>query len=160
MRIIALDPGFERSAWCVFDRAPQSFGIHPNGDMLTTLRHARHPDSELLAVEMIASYGMAVGREIFDTCLWIGRFVEAWERRGGRTQLVYRREVKSALCGSQQAKDANIRAALIDRFGPTKEKAVGLKASPGPLYGISSDIWSALVVAVTVDDAKRWKEAA
>jgi hypothetical protein len=44
-----------------------------------------------LAVEMIASYGMPVGREVFDTCLWIGRFVEAWQAHGGEYRLIYRR---------------------------------------------------------------------
>ncbi len=58
-----------------------------------------------------------------------------------------RRAVKLALCGDSRAKDANIRQALIDRFGGSA--AVGRKAAPGPLYGISRDVWSALAIAVT-----------
>jgi hypothetical protein len=30
--------------------------------------------------------------------------------------------------------------------------AIGRKAAPGPLYGISRDVWSALAVAVTYAD--------
>ena len=58
-----------------------------------------------------------------------------------------RRAVKLALCGDSRARDANIRQALIDRFGGSA--AVGRKAAPGPLYGISRDVWSALAIAVT-----------
>ncbi|MBV8782506.1 MAG: hypothetical protein JO353_14005, partial [Phycisphaerae bacterium] len=53
-----------------------------------------------------------------------------------------------------RAKDGNIRQALIDRFGPTKERAIGKKKSPGPLYGMSGDCWSALAVAVTYADQR------
>ncbi len=35
-------------------------------------------------------------------------------------------------------------------FGGTKEAAIGKKASPGPLYGVSSHAWQALAVAVVV----------
>ena len=35
-----------------------------------------------------------VGREVFDTVLWIGRFIEAWQAHGGEYQLIYRRQVK------------------------------------------------------------------
>jgi hypothetical protein len=102
---------------------------------------------------MIASYGMPVGREVFETCLWIGRFVEAWASRGGEYRLVYRREVKLHLCESVRANDANIRAALIDRFGPGKPAAIGTKKAPGPLYGLKGDEWAALGVALTASAA-------
>ncbi len=155
MRILAIDPGNEHSAWCVMtDGRIGNAGKQPNDDVRRMLREAiwtcaALPELPLLAVEMIASYGMPVGREVFETVRWIGRFQEAWEARGGKTQLIYRKDVKMHLCGSMQAKDANIRQALIDRFGPSKDKAIGKKASPGPLYGIKGDEWSALAVAVT-----------
>lgn len=103
---------------------------------------------DALAIEMIASYGMPVGREVFETCVWIGRFIEAW---GGPYTLVYRKDVKLHLCGQPRAKDSNIRQALIDRYGG-KDRAVGKKATPGPLYGVSADVWSALAIAVTFAD--------
>jgi hypothetical protein len=52
--------------------------------------------------------------------------------------------VKMHLCGNQQAKDKNIRQALLDKVGP-----VGVKKTPGPCYGVKSHAWSALAVAVT-----------
>ena len=68
--------------------------------------------------------------------------------------MVYRHEVKLHLCGSARAKDANVRQALIDRFGPGKELAIGRKAAPGPLYGMTGDCWAALGVAVTDADQR------
>ena len=57
--------------------------------------------------------------------------------------------MKLTLCGDARAKDPNIRAALIDRWGGSKAAAVGTKKSPGPLYGFKSDMWAALAVAET-----------
>jgi hypothetical protein len=110
---------------------------------------------ELLAIEMIASYGMPVGREVFETCVWIGRFVEAFSRdsRAHAPRLVYRKDVKMHLCGTNKAKDANVRQALLDLFPRTGGGAtpqVGTKAKPGPLYGVSTHAWPALGVAVYV----------
>jgi hypothetical protein len=104
-------------------------------------------------IEMIASYGMAVGREVFDTCRWVGRFQQQWESFHESTcELVYRRAVKMHLCGNNTAKDANVRQALIDRFGPGKAKAIGVKAKQGPMYGITGDVTQALALAVTFAD--------
>ena len=149
--MIAIDPGNERSAWVMYDGDRiAAAGIEPNEHILGLLDIERSFGSEVV-IEMIASYGMPVGREVFDTCVWIGRFMEA----AGGAELVYRKDVKMHLCGQTRAKDANIRQALIDRFGPGKDKAIGTKKEPGPLYGLKADMWAALAVAVTYDDQRR-----
>jgi hypothetical protein len=101
-----------------------------------------------LGIEMIACYGMPVGAEVFETCIWIGRFIERW---GSHAFYIYRKDVKLHLCGQARAKDANVRQALIDRYGSSQKKAIGTKKAPGPLYGISSHVWSALGVAITLE---------
>lgn len=101
-----------------------------------------------VAIERIDSYGMPVGREVFDTILEAGRFVEVASRSANvRVQLIPRRDIKLAICGSARARDANVRAALLDRFGG-RLVAQGRRAAPGPLYGVSGDRWAALAVAV------------
>jgi hypothetical protein len=151
-RLLAIDPGNDQSAWVeLVDGKPAKVGTLHNADVLDLLRHAWAPEWPL-AIEMIASYGMPVGREVFETCVWVGQFKEAWEARHGCVRLVYRREVKMRLCGNNSAKDANVRQAIIDHFGPGKEKAIGKKKSPGPLYGVSGDQWAALGVALTVQE--------
>ena len=64
------------------------------------------------------------------------------------------------LTNSARAKDANVRQALLDKFGPGKEKAVGKKATPGPLDGLTGDCWSALGVAVTAAETEQCGPAA
>ncbi len=120
----------------------------PNDKALAVLaeQHKQLPD--VLVVEMIASYGMPVGREVFETCVWVGRFLQAWP---GETERITRGAIKLHLCGSMRAKDANVRQALIDAFGG-KDKAIGTKRAPGALHGVSGDVWSALAVAVTYAD--------
>lgn len=147
MRLLAIDPGNTESALLVYDTekgVPVEWVKCPNEECLLQIDCI---DADVLAVEMIASYGMAVGASVFETCVWIGRFVERWS--GAEPELVFRREAKMHLCGSMRAKDANIRQALIDRYGG-KEMAIGKKATPGHLYGLSGDCWSALAIAVTV----------
>jgi len=150
--LISIDPGSEQSAYvryCLVADTPIAAGIEPNAAILKTLHAISRAPGYMLAVEMIASYGMPVGKTVFDTCLWIGRFIEAW---GGPYELVYRKDVKMHLCGTTRAKDSNVRQSLIDRFGPGKAKAIGLKKTPGPLYGFKADMWAALAVAVTFAD--------
>jgi hypothetical protein len=142
--IIAIDPGTAESGWVIF----RGGKVHDSGVMLNEDLLRRLPVmgdwSHTVAIEMVASYGMAVGREVFETCVWIGRFQQAWHAPEA-VRLVYRREVKLHLCGTAKAKDANIRQALIDLLG-----APGVKASPGATYGVKSHAWAALGVAVTV----------
>lgn len=148
MRVLAIDPGPEQSAWCNYDgERVVECGIDDNHHIVTWVV-PRGPTTGLeFAVEMIASYGMPVGREVFETCVWIGRFIQAADVD---TNIVYRKDVKMHLCNSPRAKDANIRRALIDKVGP-----VGTKKEPGPCYGVKKDIWAALGVAVTWWDTMR-----
>ena len=74
---------------------------------------------------MIASYGMAVGKDVFETCIWIGRFTELARLQNIEVEYIYRKDEKINLCNSMKAKDSNIRQALIDRFGE-----VGTKKDP------------------------------
>jgi hypothetical protein len=147
MNLIAIDPGTTQSAYVILHgMTPVRHGIVANEEMLLVLGDARvSEDAEDLVIEMVACYGMAVGKEVFETCVWIGRFIEAW--RGPNITRVTRHQVKMHLCHSAKAKDGNVRQALLDMYGGAT--AVGKKASPGPLYGVHSDIWQALAVGVT-----------
>jgi hypothetical protein len=111
--------------------------------------HAGIPDVDAVAIEQIASYGMPVGAEVFETVFWSGRFAEAAYARMRRVTRIPRMEVKMHLCHNSRAKDANIRQALIDRLG-----APGTKKAPGTTYGIKADEWAALAVAVTFSDKR------
>ena len=151
---LAIDPGPAQSGWCLLlgDELLDS-GVRPNADMLDFIKH-RHFQiyPARVAIEMIASYGMPVGKEVFETCLWIGRFVQAW-RDPDSVLLVYRKDVKMHLCGTVKAKDGNVRQAIIDLYpasGGGATPQIGTKAKPGPLYGVSSHAWPALGVALTV----------
>lgn len=160
MRVLAIDPGPVESAWCVIDseyREPTRFAKEPN-DVIR--RHILVGNYELeadkVAVEMVASYGMAVGREVFETCVWIGRLSEAiraswWPNSD--PELVYRRDIKLHHCGSARAKDTNVRQALVDRFAPGQPNhGKGTKAEPGWFYGFRADVWQAYALAVYVAD--------
>jgi hypothetical protein len=139
--ITAIDPGTRESAIVRFDGEKLELSvIVPNQELLRMARFGDlGPD---IAVEMIACYGMPVGRETFETCLLIGRLQEIIEGMPGDCRLIFRKDVKMHLCQSMRAKDANIRQALIDKHGEP-----GTKGNPGKLYGIKSHLWSALAVA-------------
>lgn len=145
--ILSIDPGNEKSAYCLISNEsyqPIEFDIVDNYKLRELLINKKYGT---LVIENIASYGMAVGKEVFETCIWVGRFTELSK---GFVEYIYRREEKINLCNSMKAKDSNIRQALIDRFG-----VVGTKNNRGWFYGFKSDIWSAYAVGVTYLDKKR-----
>lgn len=140
--ILAIDPGSEQSGWVLFNGGNVAdSGVHPNHDVLRWVQAGQGAD--LLAIEMMRARGMPTSNDEFRTLVWIGRFQQAW-RDPEAVRLVYRGDVKLHICGSMQAKDKNIRAALLDAVGPQ-----GTKRAPGPTYGVASHAWAALGVAVT-----------
>lgn len=148
--ILAIDPGNIESAYCIIETEtykPIEFGKIENNNLLKQI--SMFKDIESIVVEKVASYGMAVGQTIFDTCEWYGRFIQKYcdTHESFKINYVYRNEVKINLCNSVRAKDSNIRQALIDRFGQ-----VGTKKNQGWFYGFKADIWSAYAVGVTYLD--------
>jgi hypothetical protein len=152
---VAIDPGTEQSAYIVFSCLEEidEFGTLPNITLERMLRDRCYRGRSMpgltfdhLAIEMVASYGKPVGEEVFQTVLWIGRFLAAYN---GPHTLIKRTAVKMHLCHSlTKVTDGVIRQRLIDLYGG-KEKAIGKKAAPGPLYGFKADQWQALAVAWT-----------
>ncbi len=158
--ILAIDPGNVESGYVLVEhdgkeiRKVLDVGKIPNEEMREVIVPP-YESHDHFAIEMVAGMGMPVGQEVFDTCFWIGRFWEYAETYGEMThmQKIYRREEKLYLCGHSQAKDTNIRQALVDRYAPDQPNyGKGTKKSPGFFYGFSADMWAAMAVAVTYFD--------
>lgn len=156
-KILAIDPGNIESGFVIAEYDERDItrvirvGKLENHEIMQIIAESEKID---FVIEMIAGMGMTVGKEVFDTCVWIGRF---WERALTRDfremQYIYRREEKLCLCASPRAKDANIRQALADRYAPGQPNfGKGTKKQPGFFFGFSSDMWAAMAVATTYYD--------
>lgn len=147
LRIVCVDPGPVESAWCAMLAAPtQVVELHKvsNHELVALLRGGCRSDHPLI-IEDIESFGMPVGREVFRTAQWAGRFVEAHEAAGGDHRLMPRSTVKLALCASRRAKDPHIRQAVIDRLGEPPTKARPNARLP---HRPAGDEWSALAIGL------------
>lgn len=146
-KILALDPGPNETGFVLIWREGGiiSKGVKPN-DFILNLIDSTDQSETMIAVETISSYGKMVGNDIFDTCIWVGRFIQS-ANYPEEVSKVSRRDVKLHICGTTRAKDKDIRAALIERCGEP-----GTKKNPGPTHGIASHAWAALAVALTVKD--------
>ena len=163
MRIMAIDPGNTESGYVIMEGyKPVEFGKISNDDLIQKISmmdtdQKRCP--EVMAIEMVASYGMPVGKEVFDTCVWVGRFLQKYADHGGDTAAyIYRMEEKMRLCHDSRAKDTNIRQALINRFAHHDFKnGKGTKQDPDWFYGFSKDVWMAYAVGVVFLDKQQEK---
>jgi hypothetical protein len=173
MRVIGIDPGPETSglvelevppdwlAWLAsgrFTDPPDGVRLnyHANKATILELRRAitatpyRHPD--LVAIEKITSYGTVVGDSTFGTCETVGRVRECAETMStARVMVLTRSQCAELLCGKNVKGDSKVSLAcreLVAQTGGGKKPAVGTKARPGPLYGLTGPhAWSALHVA-------------
>ena len=158
--IIAIDPGPEESALVIWDGEEViTKYIRVNRDIEYLCRYKMN---DPFVIEQVECYGMPVGKSIFETVYWTGRFCCAYDTANAPklyANRMPRKDVKMHLCQSMRAKDSNVIQALVDRFAPfEKNKGKGTKKSPGFFYGFKSDIWQAAALAVTFYDKQEHKE--
>lgn len=159
--IVAIDPGTTQSGAVHLNHDGHLAAAHklPNEAILAWLRVV---EADVCVIEDLESYGKPVGREVFATGKWIGRFSQAWLDRFAEAPRplveLPRSKIKRHLCGGTRARDTHVRTALIQRYGG-QTKAIGCKAAPGPLYGVRADAWSALAIATTYADLARLSAA-
>lgn len=152
--VLAIDPGNIDSAFCVIDsesRRPLRFDKVANKELARLVREELQPFDEFV-IERVQSYGMAVGKSVFQTCEWTGRFVQIVSdvALDIPVSYIYRKDEKLHICGDSRAKDANIRRALIDRFAEHDlENGKGTKKNPDFFYGFRADIWAAYSCGIT-----------
>lgn len=162
MKILAIDPGNIESGYAIIEMPDfklLDFGKVKNEELLEILMNyefegwdkiEKHFKFDKAAVEMVQCLGMAVGKDVFDTCVWIGRFFQVLDCQGENVDFVYRNEEKICLCGSMKAKDTNIKQSLINRYAKHDYKTgKGVKKNPDTFYGVSKDVWQAIAVGVT-----------
>lgn len=158
--IAAIDPGTTESAFLVYNAHTRSVARAIIADNESIKREVYAyadtalvsvDESRVLVIEQVENYGIGVGKSVFETVRWAGRFEENFWVHSGGLPVVYipRREVKLRLCGTVRANDAGVRLALLDRWGGDASAAKGTIKARGPLYGVSSHLWSALALAVT-----------
>lgn len=163
--LLAIDPGNEQSAYVFVDidtHMPLWFAKKNNAeamqDILDYIRESRQTgfaDIKAAAIEMVASYGMAVGASVFQTCVQIGRFAERLEQIGCHIDYIYRKDEKMRICGQMKAKDSNIRQALIDKYAKFDFKnGKGTKENPDWFYGFRADVWQSYAVGITWIDMR------
>lgn len=164
--VLAIDPGPTHSGVVLLARVPSAVGgfeiafldaemenhkvrgtlsSWSQGDQLG--RDIPQAGSQRVAIETIMPYGARVGMETFETCFFIGELkLLTWQRIGANARLINRHQVKSHICQTTKATDADLADALRVKFGVSKKEA-GKKGSP--LFGVKSHSWAALALAVT-----------
>lgn len=145
--ILGIDPGPAESAYCQIGGYEIIASDKVNNDVLfDTIEW--HNISHV-AVESIQSYGMAVGRSVFETCYMVGRVIQRCIDQGIPYTLYPRQEYARAICGTAKISDAILRQALLLRFGGDK------KGEPLYLLKGASDKRSAFAVAAYHLDKER-----
>lgn len=158
--ILAIDPGSTESGVVLINKdfSLKYFDIIPNDKAVSIIESEIGNNKPNVAIEMVAHYGsgMPAGKTVFDTCVWIGRFTEAFVQMGLTVTTIPRQTVKLHLCHSARAKDQNVIQALVDRFASDThgKYGKGTKKDPGFFYGFRDDVWQAFALGVTYIDLK------
>lgn len=133
---LGIDPGPELQAWVLLDCiAPIAHGESKLGVMPSVLGAATH-----VCIEDFVTYRRttADSRETIKAIgamRWIA--FHMFDRNKASVIEIPRVTILAHFGCTGKGGDANLRAALTDRFGGSKQAAWGTKKNPGPLYGLT-----------------------
>lgn len=143
--ILGIDPGSEETAYALMGEDYQVIEADKQSNdrfLDDTLPDLIDREATTVVIEGIQSYGMAVGRSVFDTCYIIGEARRIAKLKQVECFIYPRPEYARAIIGGMKVKDSLIRQALMTRFGGDK-KGQALHLLKG-----NSDKRSAYAVAV------------
>jgi hypothetical protein len=119
--VVGIDPGDTQSAYAVVDAHYEVVEADKvENEALALFLKCTLVDTHVV-VEGIQSYGMPVGRNVFDTCYQIGRILQICDDLGLPWTIYNRPEYTKAICGVQKISDSVLRQALLLRFGGDKK---------------------------------------
>ena len=167
-RILAIDPGTTMSAYCVMTEGyePTAAAKVDNNALHALIMRGGMDEMVIECMEPRflggeKTHGQMIGSETYETCIWIGRFMELAAHMDMPVFRVYRSEERSRLIpskrnglpplpeGTGQTADAQIRAALVQRFAKhDKKTGKGTAKHKDVFYGFKADMWSAFAVGV------------
>jgi hypothetical protein len=137
--IIGIDPGSEETAYAVIDENYNVIEADKlNNEIVLQFDLSTY---DAVVIESIQSYGMAVGRTVFETCYMIGMLIQRATDDGSEPVLYPRPEYAKAIAGVNKVNDSILRQALLLRFGGDK------KGEPMNKLKGNSDKRSAFAVA-------------
>ena len=157
--ILAIDPGpvtsgvvwYLRHTRTVMRSEPKML----NEDVRAALRLLRG-SPVLVAVERVRTHGRGTpgggaGGDVLRTAEESADFRRTALESGHHVVWLSRRDVLGALGGlPSKGSDAAVRRYCIDVHASSDREALGTKAAPGPLYGVTSHAWQALGLALAV----------
>lgn len=160
MNILAIDPGNVESAFTVYAAAIRKvvrFAKVSNQKLLDNLHYLCTTYSiDAIYIEGVQSYGMPVGKDVFETAYMVGRIYERIQLLELEApvvgHIIHRSDVKMFWCKkTAHVKDSNIIVAVVDFFDPQRTYGrfgKGTKKEPGPLFDMSKDCWSSTAIAI------------
>lgn len=153
--VVAIDPGDVESCaiWLDVKTFEPLSKIESDNKGLRSILSGLGNSKSILVVEYTPPYTMStasnhnyVPRQVVDTAIEIGRFLECWGYDDTAT-LLSRSAIKKHLLGRTAGNDTMVRAAVVERYGRNPK---GTKKARGPLYGFSgTHQYAALAVGVT-----------
>jgi len=159
MRIIGIDPGQYESAYVLVPEIGPLECLYTDNEKIVRRVYGLWSRAHHLAIEGIEYRESPTGSSTFETCYWIGEFRAIWriycQVDLERFRIIKPRTIRQVLGGNK------IKHILWERYGPGRDKAVGTKKNPGPLYELANygringtkkatdHLYNALAVAVT-----------